>query len=90
VQPATVADVLAALDVATDATAGVRDRAIAEGWGDLHALEAVGLAPPSEYAVVGWLDAFVAPVSESLFVDAVHAEIARRWEEEEAEQDHAA
>jgi hypothetical protein len=43
------------------------------------------------YAVVGWLDAFVAPGSESLFVDAVHAEIARRWdEEEEAEQDDAA
>lgn len=41
-------------------------------------------------AVVGWLDAFVAPDSESLLVDAVHAEIARRWDEEHGTQDAAA
>lgn len=40
-------------------------------------------------AVVGWLDAFVAPGSESLLADAVQAEIARRWDEEHDTQDAA-
>jgi hypothetical protein len=50
VQPPTVEDVLAALGVASDATAEQRDRAIADGWDDLFpperdALDAAGLAP---------------------------------------------
>jgi hypothetical protein len=41
-------------------------------------------------AVVGWLDAFVAPGSESLLADAVQAEIARRLDEDDAAQSDAA
>jgi hypothetical protein len=53
VQPPTVEDVLAALDVAPDATAEQRERAIADGWADLFpperdVLGAAGLAPAHE------------------------------------------
>jgi hypothetical protein len=53
VQPPTADDVLAVLGVAPDASAEVRDAAIADGWGGLFAperdaLEAAGLAPRSE------------------------------------------